>query len=333
MQDKEQKSIGEAQDCLSVVIAISDRFDDIGTVYEAYREALSERDYRYHFFYVLDGEHPAAARALESLIANGEPVSVIKLGRWFGEATALSAGFSASSADRILTLPPYLQIEPAEIHRIIEALDDCDVAVGTRVRDKDTRFNKAQSRLFNWTVRKLTGASFTDLGCGARALRRQVADEIQLYGDQHRFLTLLASRQGFRVNEVACRQHPTDQQSRVYGAGIYVRRLLDVLTAFFLVKFTKKPLRFFGLVGSTLFASGVIMLVVLAFQRLWFDIPAGDRPLLLVATLLVTLGIQIIAIGLIGEIIIFTHARELKEYNIDRIVTGGENAPSDEPTA
>jgi len=330
MQNQQQTSTHDAQDRLSVVIAISERFDDIGSVFEAYKEALSEHGYHYHFFYVLDGEHPTAARDLETLIADGEPVSVIKLGRWFGEATALSAGFSASNSDRILTLPPYLQIEPAEIHRLIEALDDCDIAAGTRVRDQDTRFNRFQSRLFNWAVRKLTGTSFTDLGCGARALRRAVADEIQLYGDQHRFLTLLASRQGFRVKEIACRQHATDQKSRVYGGGVYVRRLLDVLTAFFLVKFTKKPLRFFGLVGSTLFASGTIILIVLAVQRLWFSIPAGDRPLLLVATLLVTLGIQIIAIGLIGEIIIFTHARELKEYNIDRIVKGSDHSrPTD----
>jgi hypothetical protein len=153
-----------------------------------------------------------------------------------------------------------------------------------------------------------------------RVFRRQVIDEVPIYGDLHRFFPLLAHKQGFRVSEIDVRQSQSDEFRRIYAPGIYMRRLLDLLTVFFLVKFTKKPLRFFGLVGTTLAGAGVIVTTFIVGERLFFDMPLADRPALILGSLLVVLGIQIIAIGLIGEIIIFTHAKDLKEYKIDRII-------------
>ena len=316
----ERKTESGSNDELSIVIPISERYEDIAEVYENYATSLRNAGYRYHFYYVLDGEYPDVAKALQRLTSDGQPITTIQLARYFGEATALAAGFRASSSEQILMLPPYLQIEAAEIPKLIEALAHCDVAVARRIRDKDTLFNRLQSNLFNWTARALTKEPFHDLGCGAKALRRSAANELQLYGDQHRFLPLLAKYSGFRVREISCRQAVSDQQSRPYMPGIYVRRMLDLLTAFFLLKFTKKPLRFFGLLGSLVFTAGAALMIVLVIQRLGFGIALGDRPMLLLAALLTVLGIQIIAIGLIGEIIIFTHAKDIKEYNIELIV-------------
>jgi hypothetical protein len=141
-----------------------------------------------------------------------------------------------------------------------------------------------------------------------------------LYGDQHRFAPLLADRLGFRIKEVDVRQSSKEKSWRVYPFGVYPRRLLDLLTVFFLVKFTKKPLRFFGLIGAGTFVIGGLIMLYLVIERLFFGSALADRPALLLSSLLVVLGVQIFALGLIGELIIFTHAKHIKEYTIDEVI-------------
>ena len=146
-------------------------------------------------------------------------------------------------------------------------------------------------------------------------MRRELLDEIPLYGDFFRFLPLLALRAGFRVEEVAIQQHERDAPTRVYNPGIYLRRLLDVFGLFFLLRFTEKPLRFFGLLGSFLFGIGLVILVVVLVQRLGGQ-GIADRPLLLLGVLLVVLGMQAIALGLVGEIIVHLHAPHRRVYRV-----------------
>ena len=161
---------------------------------------------------------------------------------------------------------------------------------------------------------------FHDLGCGVRLFRREIADEISLYGDQHRFLPALARRRGFRVQEIDLVQSSEDMFHGRYRLREYLHRALDIFTVFFLVRFTKKPLRFFGTIGFIAAAFGGVATLLLIVQRLFFAMPLADRPALLLATLLFVLGVQIFAIGLIGELIIFTHASGMKEYTIRRII-------------
>jgi hypothetical protein len=143
---------------------------------------------------------------------------------------------------------------------------------------------------------------------------------VPIYGDQHRFLPLLATRRGFRVREIRVRQSEKDRFDHGYGAKAYLQRFLDIFTVVFLVRFTKKPLRFFGMIGSVTFLLGAVFLTYVVIERLFFGEPLSDRPALLLSSLLVVLGLQIFALGLLGELIIFTHAGELKEYTIEKIV-------------
>jgi hypothetical protein len=195
------------------------------------------------------------------------------------------------------------------------------MVIARRFPRADSRFNQAQTALFNSLFRAMTGFGFRDLGCGVRVFKRQITREIAVYGDQHRFLPLFVARQGLKVREVDLRQSSKDHPWRVYRPGVYPRRLLDLLTVFFLAKFTKKPLRFFGLIGVTIFAIGALVVCYLLIDRVVFNAALADRPALLLGTLLVVLGVQIFAIGLLGELIIFTHARDIKEYTIDKIVS------------
>jgi len=305
---------------LSVIVPVVERYDDVAELYRAYKKGLEDSGKSYEFIYVIDGDFGEVMEVLKRLIAEGEKIKVIKLARWFGEATALTIGIQHSSGSSILTLPAYQQVEAHEIPRLIESLKDYDMVIARRWPRKDSLFNRIQSWVFHMLLNPVSDFKFHDIGCGVRVFRKQVAQEISIYGDQHRFLPILAHKYGFRVLEVDAAQSQKDTSKRVYSPGTYVQRMLDIFTIFFLVKFTKKPLRFFGILGSSVFTVGFLVLLYLLFAKVFQGVALAGRPILLLGTLLVVLGVQVFAIGLIGEIIIFTHAKDIKEYTIDQII-------------
>jgi glycosyltransferase involved in cell wall biosynthesis len=256
--------------------------------------------------------------------ANDSALRIVQLARRFGEATALRVGFEQARGRHILTLPAYRQVRPDAIGAVIDGLAEADLVLGVRSRAGDSAWNRLQARGFRGLVRLLTGADFRDLGSGVRAMKRRVLEEVVLYGDRHRFLPIIADRQGFRIHQIDLPQAAEDRFRRGFRPDLYIRRALDVLSVFFLVRFTKKPLRFFGLVGAGLFVVGSLIVCWLVAERLFFGENLADRPALLLSSLMVVLGVQILAIGLIGELIIFTHAPHLKEYQIECIVENGE---------
>ena len=187
-----------------------------------------------------------------------------------------------------------------------------------------------QSSLFHGIVRRLTNTKFHDLSCGFKAMRRRVARELKLYGGMHRFIPVLALNRGFTVREVPMTQRSEDRQTRFHGAAAYLGRLLDILTIFFLMKFTRTPLRFFGLLGVGLFSGGFLIDLLVAAQKIFLHMEISDRPALLLGVLLMVLGMQTLSLGLLGEIIIFTHARNIREYQVAEIIRG--SAPRAEPS-
>jgi glycosyltransferase involved in cell wall biosynthesis len=317
---------------LSAIIPVGGRHGDLAALYREYRSALAALGGTAEFIFVLDGPNPKAAEQIEQLLRAGEKLTVIELTRQFGEATALMAGFQRASAHTIVTLPAYYQIEASEIGKLVRALDSADMAIGHRWPRAGGALEKARRDLFHGILGKVTGQRYRDLGCSARAFNRRVLEEISLYGDQHRFLPVLANRQGFRVTEIDVRQSPRDRFDGNYTPRDYVRRALDIFSVFFLVRFTKRPLRFFGMIGAITFGLGALITAWLVVDRLFLHHPLGDRPALLLSSLLVVLGLQLFALGLLGELIIFTHAREMKDYKVDRIIEYGKTDVTQLPT-
>lgn len=306
---------------VSAIVPVSDRYEETASLARDYLAALSATGREFELVYVLDGKHLELTRWLIELASADPRLRIIQLAKSFGEATAVSAGIENTDGGIIITLPAYYQVDPGEITKVLADLETCDMVVATRwPRAAASRFEVWRRKAFHWMIAKVSGMVFSDLGCGVRAFRRVVADEVPIYGDQHRFLPLLAVRRGFRVREVKVRQSERDRFEKGYGPKTYVQRFLDIFTVVFLVRFTKKPLRFFGMIGSMTFLLGTIFLIVVVFERLFLSTPLADRPVLLLSSLLVVLGLQLFALGLLGELIIFTHARDLKEYTIEKIV-------------
>jgi glycosyltransferase involved in cell wall biosynthesis len=305
---------------ISAIVPVGDRHADMAQLYAEYRAGFERLGKRCELIFVLDGPQLDAAQPLRDLQRNGEDIIVIGLTREFGEATALMAGFGHARGEIVVTLPAYHQIDGSEIPKLVSALEGADLVIGRRWPRAGGRFEGLRRDAFHAFVGWVTGIRFSDLGCGARAMRRRVLEEITLYGDQHRFLAVLAMRQGFRVLEVDVRQSARDRFEGEYRLREYAHRVLDLLTVIFLVRFTKKPLRFFGMIGVLTWGVGALVILYLVTERLLFNEPLADRPALLLASLLAVLGLQLFAIGLLGELIIFTHARHIKDYQVDEVI-------------
>jgi len=221
---------------LSVIIPITERHDPVKELFHEYKKGLDATDLSYEIIYVLDGAQPAAMEELSQL-RNTENIIIITLAKWFGEATALNAGISESSGQLILTLPAYQQVDSEAIPALVSAIQDNDMVVARRWPRKDAFFNRLQLNTFNFFLRSFTDLDIHDAGCSARIFKRRVIEEVHIYGDLYRFLPVMAHRQGFRVTEIDTPQSQRDAFRRVYSPGLYLRRLLDLFTIFFLVKF------------------------------------------------------------------------------------------------
>jgi glycosyltransferase involved in cell wall biosynthesis len=319
MQQKENPLEQAVQ--LSIVIPVSGRRGDLRAIYDQHAKEISATGHSYEFIFVLDGPDEAALRPLRALKLEHPEIQIMVLNRWFGEATALAIGLERSRGSVVITLPSYFQVEPIEIRRLLDQLEQGrhDMIVAWRHPRLDSLFNRVQAWVFRWLVTVLSGTRYHDVSCGLRVMKRKVIEEIRLYGELHRFLPLLAYEQGFKVAELPVQQSRFDLGLRMYEPGVYLRRVLDVLTLFFLVKFTRKPLRLFGLVGSAVSLTGVMILGYLGLYRLLGEAIAG-RPLLILGVLLTVLGLQLFSIGLLGELIVFTHARDRKDYQVEEIL-------------
>ena len=205
-------------------------------------------------------------------------------------------------------------------------LENADMVTAIRDRKDDQFINRVRGWGFEQLAR-FADSRFADPGCSVRAIKRKVFDDMVLQDEQHRFMPLFAERLGFNVQEILLPQAESDKRARQHAPAIYLARMLDLISISFLLKFLQKPFRFFGSIGAGTIALGVIVGLVISAERIFADVPLGDRPLLLLSVLLVVLGIQIAAIGLIAEIVIFTRSKGTPTYYIDQIVENKQGQP------
>lgn len=311
---------------VSVIVPVTERPEPLSEIYQEYSEVIAKSGRSYEFIFMIEPHHRSAVAVLDPLLEREEPIRVVETGHTVGESTLLKLGQARACGQVLLVLPAYHRVVPEAVVRLIAAVEGgADLANARRWPRADSRINRIQTRVLHSLVTGLSSGQLRDVGSGVRAMRPAVLRELPLYGDLFRFLPVLALREGYSVVELDAEQHPADARLRVYSPGTYLRRAIDVLGLFFLSRFTYKPLRFFGLVGSGLAGLGGVILVVMAIQRL-----AGrglaDRPLLLLAVLLFTLGVQAVALGLIGEIIVHFNAPHRRPYRVMPEEDAGEES-------
>ncbi len=295
---------------ISVVCAVGPASRELAAVHAGFRDALAATGRSYEFLYVIDGQARDIAGSLEDVTLPAGSIRVWCMARGFGEASALAFGFDRARGRFVLTIPDRPQVEPRAVIDLLARLDaGHDVVVTCREPRADPWVNRLQNRLFHRLVRRLTGIDFRDLTCGLRGMKREAARRLDLYGDQHRFVPVVATQAGLEVIEIPVPQHAGDRGLRLRAPGVYGRRLLDLLRLYFIVRFTRKPLRFFGSIGGLLLLAGAGITAWLGVERLLGRSALAGRPMLLLGVLLFVVGVQLVSIGLLGEIVIFLSSR------------------------
>ena len=308
---------------ISVLVSVGEDADDLMDLHEELAAELEKLRLEYELLFLIGSAPPRAleqALGLQRLHAN--TVRVLQFAPTVGRAGMLDAGVRRSRGSILFTLPGRFEVELGVLGALLEAVrGDTDFAFASRTRGRVGVAARVQSELFNKLVSLAAGTRYRDIASETRALRRQVAEETPLYGDFYRYLPMLADRLGFRVREIPATQHPRARARAVHALRIYVWRAVDILSIFFIGRFTRHPLRLFGGVGSVFGAVGSAILLLVAIQRLT-GTPASDRPVLVLGTLLLGLGVQVFTIGLLGELILFFHARSIRDYRIAAIYEG-----------
>ncbi|WP_300360974.1 glycosyltransferase family 2 protein [Hydrogenimonas sp.] len=320
---------------LSVVIPVMNEEENIAPLFEAVRKALKGIDYE--LIMVDDGSTDRTVERMKELA--DERTKIVVFNRNFGQTTAMAAGIEEARGDLIATLDGDLQNDPEDIPMMIEKLEKegWDLVAGRRKKRQDGMFlRKIPSRIANAIIRRTTGVYLHDYGCTLKVFKRDVAKNLGLYGELHRFIPVLAKMYGAKITEVDVRHHPRIHGESKYGIGRTFRVISDLLLMLFMQKYKTKPMHLFGTLGVPMLFVGLLIDAYLFLLKL-FGESIGQRPLLILGVMLTLGGIQLITTGFIAELIMRTYfeSQNKKPYTIKEIYTGGakKEKESDETEA
>ena len=289
---------------VSIVVPV---FNERGTLEQLHREVsdvLRELGCVMDLVFVDDGSTDGSAAVLKQLAATDSRVRVFTFRSNQGKADALNVGFDAAKGDAVITMDADLQDRPAEIPRLLEALETTDLVSGWKRRRHDPLGKTLPSRFFNYVTAKVSGVPLHDFNCGLKAYRRDVVRELDLYGEMHRFIPVVAARRGFRVSELEVAHAPRTWGRSKYGFTRLFKGAFDLLTVILLTRFETRPLHFFGAIGLVLSTLGFGILLYMSYLRLVVHDVIGNRPLLFLGIVLLLAGIELLSAGLIGELVV-----------------------------
>ncbi len=296
---------------LSVVIPIKDERDNLRPLHERLRQALDPLGLAYEAVFVDDGSGDGSFAVLEELAACDRRVKVVRLRRNFGQTAALQAGIDYSTGAVLVTMDGDLQNDPADIPELLDKLHEgYDAVLGLRAKRQDALLvRKVPSLLANWLIRKVTGVEIRDMGCTLRALRRDLAEALGLYGEMHRFVPVLAQQYGARLAQIPVRHHPRVAGKTKYNLSRTVRVLLDLITIKFLHSYLTRPMHVLGSIGLLSMAAGAVSLLATVWMKYGIQprVFMTGNPLLYFSGILEVVGVQFISMGLLGELLTRTY--------------------------
>ncbi len=317
-------SARETHVSISVVVPVYNEEQSLRPLYESLVTALEREGRAFEIVFVDDGSRDGTFSVLQALHDNDTRIRVVRFRRNFGKTPALVAGFARARGDIVFTMDADLQDDPDEIPQFLGKLSEgYDLVSGWKYPRLDPFTKTVPSFFFNKMVNMTTGMRLHDMNCGFKVYRRELIDDLKLYGELHRFIPVLAHRRGFRVTEVKVKHHPRKYGKSKFGARRFLRGFLDLLMVIFLVTYMRTPLRLFGMLGllSLLAGIGVDLYVVLdRYLPFGSHTVIHDRPLLFVGIMLIIFGISFILTGLQSEMIRFFAYRPEEEYSVRQVL-------------
>ena len=305
---------------VSVVIPLYNEADSIEELYSQLCEVLDEMNILYEIIFVDDGSTDDSWRLIEEMSLHDDRIKGIKFRRNFGKAEALSAGFSIANGQIIFTMDADLQDDPKEIPRFIKKINEkYDVVSGWKKKRHDPLEKRLPSKLFNAVTSKLSGLKLHDFNCGFKCYRKEVINEIEIYGERHRFIPVLAYQRGFKVAEIEVEHHARLHGVSKYGFERYLRGLIDLITLTFLGRYERRPAHLFSGMGvACAFFGGIIDIYILYIKIIYGEI-SPRYPLLFLGILLTIVGVQLITFGLLSELLIVQSKKEKSTtYSIEK---------------
>jgi glycosyltransferase involved in cell wall biosynthesis len=316
---------------LSFVIPVFNEEDSLAELYREVSDVMEETSHDFEVVFVDDGSNDSSWKVMTGLAAEDARVQCLRFRRNFGKAAALRAGAHASRGQLIITMDADLQDDPAEVPRLIEKLgDEFDLVSGWKEVRHDPIGKRFPSKVFNWLVGWLTGVKLHDHNCGFKIYRREIFDEVKLYGEMHRFVPVLAAARGYRVGEIPVNHRPRTHGVSKYGWSRLPKGFLDLLTVGFLTGYNQRPqhlLGMFGLLSFLLGAAGLVYMVIYWVLRMSFDAfadwtPLHQRPLVIYSLGALLIGTQLLCMGFLAELIVARGQEDKEPYSIREHVNG-----------
>ncbi|MGH9522164.1 MAG: glycosyltransferase family 2 protein [Terriglobales bacterium] len=316
----------------SVVIPLHNEEENVAELYDRIKAVMEAQPDTWELVLVDDGSTDHTIKILTEIAAVDSRIVVVKLRRNFGQTAGLAAGFDHARGEYVIAMDGDLQHDPADIPLFLEKLaEGYDIVSGWRKRRIDNLwFRRMPSRAANWLMAKLSGVDIHDFGTTFKAYRRDLLSQVPLYGEMHRFIPALASWYGARICEIPIRNINRERGNSHYGIGRTIRVFFDLITIRFLLRYLSRPLHFFGGVGMMGLMMGTVIGSYLAIRKLispnW-DVIEAHGPLMVFAAVLIVAGVQLLAIGLLGEM----HVRHYHEsarsvpYSVDHVLAAGDN--------
>jgi glycosyltransferase involved in cell wall biosynthesis len=305
---------------LSVVVPVMNEEDNIEPLFKAIAESLKDIDYE--LIMVDDGSTDSTVEKMQKL--KNDRTKLVIFNRNFGQTTAMAAGIDVAKGELIATLDGDLQNDPSDIPLMIEKLEseDWDVVAGIRAKRQDGMFlRKIPSKIANFIIRRTTGVYISDYGCTLKVFKKDVAKNLELYGELHRFIPVLAKMYGAKITQMNVKHHPRVHGASKYGIGRTFKVVSDLLLMLFFQKYKQKPMHLFGTIGIPMLIFGILINFYLLFEKILGN-DIGQRPLLILGVVLLLGGIQLITSGFITELIMRTYfeSQNKKPYTIKKII-------------
>ena len=311
---------------LSIIIPLLNESDSIEELHQWIHASLSNHNYDFEIIYVDDGSTDDSWEVIERLVQQNKNTQGIRFQKNFGKSQALHAGFKLAAGDYVMTMDADLQDSPEEIHPMITTLKEknLDILSGWKKKRYDSIFFKnIPSKLFNWAARRVSGIKLHDFNCGIKAYKREVIKTIEVYGEMHRYIPVIAAHQGFDKIEEQIVQHQARQHGKTkFGADRFVKGFLDLITLWFVNGFGKRPMHFFGFWGTLMLFMGFCFTIYLGIDKLYLHTQARlitQRPEFYIALTTMILGTQLFIAGFLGEILV-RYKKDIKRYIISKSI-------------
>jgi glycosyltransferase involved in cell wall biosynthesis len=312
----DQQNVDSSSTAISVVVPLRNESPALEELYNRLATVLAQLADEYEIIFVDDGSTDDSIKKIKEFRKLNPAVRYIRFRRNFGKSAALAAGFRYARHPLIATLDADLQDLPEQLALLVDKLKEgFDLVSGWRYNRHDKLTRRISSKIYNRTTSILTGVRLHDINCGLKCYRREVLDEVMIYGERHRYIPVLASYRGFRLGEVKIEHARREYGRSRYGIERVFGGIFSLLTVILMTRYTNRPLHFFGLLGSFLGLVGTVIDAYLIAGRVFFNHWLSNRPLLIIGTLLVIVGVQFILFGLLAEMIAFSYRRE-SDYSI-----------------